>query len=170
MTEWDASEHARIAAFRRSMAGEVLWQLDLRGTQRVRDLGCGNGKVTAEIAARLREGTVVGVDSSVDMIAIASANFAPAMRPNLRFPVADIQPPAVSRGLSLKLWRQVARRIHDRPRKARNSTNTTPEKRYPMLNKNIPLFSHNLPLPAKHACHRPGDVRAEIIPGERGTL
>jgi trans-aconitate 2-methyltransferase len=91
MTEWNAPGYARIAGLQEAMAAEVLWLLDLKGNERVLDLGCGNGKVTAEIAARVHEGTVVGVDSSADMIAFASSHFGPAVRPNLRFETADIR-------------------------------------------------------------------------------
>jgi trans-aconitate 2-methyltransferase len=91
MTEWNAPEYARIAGLQEAMAAEALSLLDLKGTERVLDLGCGNGKVTARIAARLPAGTVVGVDSSVDMIAFASANFGPVTQPNLRFEAADIR-------------------------------------------------------------------------------
>jgi trans-aconitate 2-methyltransferase len=38
------------------MAAEVLALLDLRGTEHVLDVGCGNGKVTAQIATRLPHG------------------------------------------------------------------------------------------------------------------
>jgi trans-aconitate 2-methyltransferase len=91
MTEWNAPGYARIARLQEAMAAEVLALLDLKGTERVLDLGCGNGKVTAEIAARLPEGSVVGVDSSAEMIAFAASHFAPRVRPNLRFETADIR-------------------------------------------------------------------------------
>ncbi|HEX2710717.1 MAG TPA: class I SAM-dependent methyltransferase [Candidatus Acidoferrales bacterium] len=89
MTEWNAPEYARIAGLQEAMAAEVLSLLDLKGTERVLDLGCGNGKVTAEIAARVPRGTVVGVDASADMIAFASDHFGPTVRPNLRFETGD---------------------------------------------------------------------------------
>lgn len=91
MTEWNAPGYARIAGLQEAMATEVLSLLDLKGNERVLDLGCGNGKVTAEIAARVHEGTVVGVDSSADMIAFASSHFGSAVRPNLQFETADIR-------------------------------------------------------------------------------
>ncbi|MGB8888445.1 MAG: class I SAM-dependent methyltransferase [Candidatus Korobacteraceae bacterium] len=91
MTEWNAPGYARIDALQETMAAEVLALIDLKGYERVLDLGCGNGKVTAEIAARVPEGTVVGIDSSADMIAFASAQFGPTMRPNLRFETCDIR-------------------------------------------------------------------------------
>jgi trans-aconitate 2-methyltransferase len=89
MTEWDASEYARISGLQEAMAGEVLALLDLRAAKRVLDVGCGNGRVTAEIAARIPHGFVVGVDSSADMVSFAASHYGPADRPNLRFQVAD---------------------------------------------------------------------------------
>ena len=71
------------------MAREVLALLDLKGSERVLDVGCGNGKVTAEIASRVPAGTILGVDSSAEMIASARRQFGPEVRPNLRFEVAD---------------------------------------------------------------------------------
>ena len=89
MTEWNASEYALISGLQKAMAEEVLALLDLEGSERILDVGCGDGKITAEVAARVPRGTVVGVDSSRDMIDFASSHFGPAVRPNLRFEVAD---------------------------------------------------------------------------------
>lgn len=91
MTEWNAPGYARIAGLQEAMAAEVLALLQLSGTERVLDLGCGNGKVTAEIAARVPEGSVVGVDASAEMIAFASEQFPAAAHPNLRFEAGDIR-------------------------------------------------------------------------------
>ena len=89
MTEWNPSEYARISALQAAMAEEVLSLLDLKGAERVLDIGCGNGKTTAEIAARVPQGAVVGVDASAGMVAFAAAQSDPALHPNLQFAVAD---------------------------------------------------------------------------------
>jgi trans-aconitate 2-methyltransferase len=89
MTEWNAPEYARVSALQKAMAEEALSLLALEGAERVLDVGCGNGRTTAEIAARLPLGSVLGVDSSADMIGFASRNFGSARRPNVRFEVAD---------------------------------------------------------------------------------
>ena len=89
MTEWDAADYAKRSGLQAAMAGEVLALLDLKGSERVLDIGCGDGRITAEIAARVPQGSVVGVDASSDMIAFASGHFGPGTRPNLRFEVAD---------------------------------------------------------------------------------
>jgi trans-aconitate 2-methyltransferase len=87
MTEWNASEYARISGLQAAMAEEALSSLDLKRTDQILDVGCGNGKTTAEIAARVPQGAVVGVDASAEMIAFAAAHS--ASHPNLQFAVAD---------------------------------------------------------------------------------
>ena len=57
------------------MAQEVLALLDLNGSERILDVGCGEGKITAEIASRVPRGLVVGVDPSHDMIGFAKKHF-----------------------------------------------------------------------------------------------
>lgn len=71
------------------MADEVLALLDLKGSERILDIGCGDGRITAEIAERVPRGFVVGVDRSHEMISFASSHFGSALRPNIRFVVAD---------------------------------------------------------------------------------
>jgi trans-aconitate 2-methyltransferase len=88
MTEWNASEYDRLSALQATMAEEVLSLLKLQGTERVLDIGCGNGKTTAEIAARVPGGSVTGVDASAEMIAFAKEHWTRA-HPNLQFAVAD---------------------------------------------------------------------------------
>jgi trans-aconitate methyltransferase len=91
MTEWCASDYSRQSSLQQAMAEEQLGLLALKGDERILDIGCGDGKITAEIAARVPRGSVLGVDPSADMIRFASSHFDPAQRPNLRFEVADVR-------------------------------------------------------------------------------
>lgn len=79
---------ARIAQLQEATAAEALALLQLQGSEKVLDVGCGNGKITAQIAARVPEGRVVGVDPSSGMIAFATGQFVPA-HPNLHFETGD---------------------------------------------------------------------------------
>jgi len=88
MTEWDAAGYVRQSGLQRAMADEVLALLDLTGSERILDVGCGDGRITAEIAARVPRGSVVGVDRSHDMITFASSHIGSAQT-NIRFEVAD---------------------------------------------------------------------------------
>ena len=49
MTEWNASEYDRLSALQAAMAEEVLSLLKLEGSERILDVGCGNGKTTAPL-------------------------------------------------------------------------------------------------------------------------
>ncbi len=89
MVEWDASEYARRSSLQAAMAQEVLALLNLGGAERILDVGCGDGKITAEIARRAARGSVVGIDPSHKMISFAKAQFSGATLPNLHFQVAD---------------------------------------------------------------------------------
>jgi trans-aconitate 2-methyltransferase len=89
MTEWDAAGYAKRSGLQAAMADEVLALLHLQGSERVLDIGCGDGRITAEIAARVPRGSVVGIDASRDMIAFASSHSGSGILPNLQFEVAD---------------------------------------------------------------------------------
>jgi trans-aconitate methyltransferase len=91
MTEWNAGDYSRQSTLQQVMAAEQLGRLTLEGAEQVLDVGCGDGKITAEIAARVPRGLVLGVDPSRDMIAFASSHFGPPAHPNLRFEVADVR-------------------------------------------------------------------------------
>ncbi len=86
---WDAEEYAKHSSAQQLWAREVIAKLQLKGNESILDIGCGDGKVTAEIATLLPEGAVVGVDSSSDMISLAQKNFPQDRHPNLSFTVAD---------------------------------------------------------------------------------
>jgi trans-aconitate 2-methyltransferase len=89
MTEWNAAEYYHRSSLQEAMAQEVLALLDLKGSERILDVGCGDGKITAEMASRAPRGSVVGVDPSRDMSSFAQSHVGPATRSNLRFEVAD---------------------------------------------------------------------------------
>lgn len=66
---WWAGRYARNARFVSDLGGPLVDLLAPRPGERILDLGCGDGALTAEIAARGAE--VVGVDGAPDMVASA---------------------------------------------------------------------------------------------------
>lgn len=86
MTEWNASAYHDRAALQRWLAEASLANLELEGAEAVLDLGCGDGRITAEIAQRLPDGKVLGVDPSRQMVDFARRTY---NAPNLRFETGD---------------------------------------------------------------------------------
>lgn len=68
---WSAERYAQHAAFVPALGAPLVDRLNPQPGERILDLGCGDGTLTAEIAAR--GATVVGVDASADMVAAARA-------------------------------------------------------------------------------------------------
>jgi trans-aconitate 2-methyltransferase len=89
MTEWNAAEYVRISELQAAMAEQMMALLDLKGSEQVLDVGCGDGRITTKIAARVPQGSVVGVDASQEMISFATGRSEAAKISNLRFDVAD---------------------------------------------------------------------------------
>ena len=80
--QWNAAEYDAKHAFVYEKARGLVELLGPKAGERILDLGCGTGVLTAEIAARGAE--VLGVDCSEEMIAQARRKF-----PSLRFEVMD---------------------------------------------------------------------------------
>ncbi|MCP4680147.1 MAG: methyltransferase domain-containing protein [Deltaproteobacteria bacterium] len=87
--EWDAREYAAHSATQQALARELIHKLNLRGNESLLDIGCGDGKVTAEISTRLRNGNVLGIDSSADMVSHADSNYPVTKYSNLKFLKVD---------------------------------------------------------------------------------
>ena len=47
MTEWNAKLYRERSSLQQTMAAEVLRALELTGTERVLDVGCGDGRISA---------------------------------------------------------------------------------------------------------------------------
>jgi trans-aconitate 2-methyltransferase len=63
----------------------VLGRLRLAGDERTIDAGCGTGRLTAELMARLPRGRIVAVDRSWNMLLTARANLRPAFGSRVLF-------------------------------------------------------------------------------------
>jgi trans-aconitate 2-methyltransferase len=86
---WNPRDYAANSAAQLAWARELIARLKLTGNERILDVGCGDGKITAEIAHALPHGEIVGTDSSPEMIRFARATFPKATHPNLSFQVMD---------------------------------------------------------------------------------
>src|SRR3954463_4146115 len=68
---WNGAAYDRVSTPMEQLAREVLDRIELRGDETVLDAGCGSGRVTEILVARVPRGRVIGVDASASMIAAA---------------------------------------------------------------------------------------------------
>jgi trans-aconitate 2-methyltransferase len=89
MPIWNAQDYEKNSSAQQQWAQELIAKLDLQGHEQILDLGCGDGKVTAELARCVPQGSVVGVDRSDDMIRLAQMRHAEIK--NLQFQQMDVR-------------------------------------------------------------------------------
>jgi trans-aconitate methyltransferase len=83
--QWNAVDYAKSSSVQQQWARELIHKLELKGSERILDIGCGDGKVTAEIALCVPDGLVLGIDSSKEMITLSQSLFPADAFSNLRF-------------------------------------------------------------------------------------
>ena len=85
--EFDAEKYKKASTHQRQWGKKLIAQLNLKGAERILDLGCGDGGITAQLAELVPDGLVVGIDASQSMIDSAKKTY---KHRNLRFDLADI--------------------------------------------------------------------------------
>ena len=113
--KWNPSDYAANSAAQHAWARELITKLHLRGDERVLDVGCGDGRVTAEIARVLKSGDITGIDSSPQMIEFACKTFPRAKYPNLSFQVMDARLIGLERRFDVVFSSSVLHWVDDHP-------------------------------------------------------
>jgi trans-aconitate methyltransferase len=72
---WNAQAYDAAASFVPKLTSAILAELDAQPNDRILDIGCGDGQVTAQIAQLASAGKVLGIDSSKSFIDTAVKDF-----------------------------------------------------------------------------------------------
>jgi trans-aconitate 2-methyltransferase len=73
--QWNAKEYSKNSTNQYAWGQELIPKLTLKGNEALLDIGCGDGKITAELAKCLPRGIVLGIDNSKEMINLAKHMF-----------------------------------------------------------------------------------------------
>ncbi len=84
--DFDGKKYEKASDHQKEWGAKLIAELNLRGTERIVDLGCGDGAITYQIAQLIPNGGVVGIDASLGMIDAARYR----KRGNLEFIKMDI--------------------------------------------------------------------------------
>ncbi len=88
---WQAEEYRSNSSTQSIAATDLLQYIKLKGDEKVLDVGCGDGKITATIANYLQSGSVLGIDISPEMIVFAKKTFPKDRYSNLTFLLQNAQ-------------------------------------------------------------------------------
>ena len=88
---WQAEDYHYHSSAQNEAAKELLQRIHFKSNERFLDVGCGDGKITARISTQLPYGTVLGIDSSSEMISFAQHKFPKKDYTNLEFLQQDAQ-------------------------------------------------------------------------------
>jgi trans-aconitate methyltransferase len=84
--EFDATKYEQASDHQKEWGRKLVEELNLCGKESILDLGCGDGGLTAQLAALVPRGHVLGIDTSLGMITAARKHQAE----NLAFVLLDI--------------------------------------------------------------------------------
>ena len=88
---WNPHDYAKNSSAQLAWGRELISRITFVGSEAALDVGCGDGKITAEFARALPGGYVLGVDSSPEFIASQSTVSLVAVRAN-GCPIAQHRP------------------------------------------------------------------------------
>lgn len=87
MHKWNPADYEKSSSAQYNWAIALISDLLLDGDERILDIGCGDGRITAHLAGLVSNGSVLGIDLSPEMISFAAGKFAD--QTNLSFQVGD---------------------------------------------------------------------------------
>ncbi len=89
MHKWNPGDYEKSSTAQYAWAMGLISSLKTVGNERILDIGCGNGKITACLAELVPEGEVVGIDISLEMVDYARRTYTSERHPNLSFQIGD---------------------------------------------------------------------------------
>lgn len=86
--DFNGEKYQKASGLQKEWGTKIIAGLTLRGDEKILDLGCGDGALSAAMADQVPDGFVLGIDGSQSMIATAQKSH---RRTNLRFLLQDIE-------------------------------------------------------------------------------
>lgn len=90
MADINARHYKKNSSLQTMLAKDIFSLHAFQKNESILDLGCGDGRLSYQLAQRVPEGSVLAIDPSPSMIDLASSSFPPEKHLNLRFALAAI--------------------------------------------------------------------------------
>lgn len=90
-SDLNPDHYTKHSSLQSGHAHEIIEGLHIDSKASILDVGCGDGRNTAELAQHALKGSVLGLDISPSMIEFASRTFSEERFPNLHFQLSSIE-------------------------------------------------------------------------------
>ena len=101
LLDLDASHYVKNSSLQNNLAKQILNAYRINPKGNILDVGCGDGRITSELASRADKGKVLGIDASPAMIGFAAETFTKTEFPNLDFVCGMAEKVAIPKKLDL---------------------------------------------------------------------
>ncbi len=112
---WDAEDYRAYSSQQKKWGRELIAKMALKGDEHVLDIGCGDGELTVEIAGLVPDGGVLGIDSSPEMIELASRTYPPQEFTNLDWRLMDAKEISFAEEFDFAFSNAVLHWVDDQP-------------------------------------------------------
>jgi len=83
--KWDPKDYKESSSVQYKFAQGLIAKLNLKGNEKILDIGSGDGRISAEISQLLTKGYVVGIDNSDEMVKFSRDTYPKVNFHNLYF-------------------------------------------------------------------------------------
>lgn len=118
---WNGENYRQNSQAQENWAKPIIEQLNLKGTERVLDIGCGDGKLTKRLAILVPQGEVVGLDQSQSMLDAANKLIDETVFGRLSFVLGDAQTFNLGRSFDVITSFTALHWVHDHAAVIRNA-------------------------------------------------
>lgn len=87
---WNPEYYYKHSSTQFDHANRLINAYPFKGNEAILDIGCGDGKISANLASLVPEGRVIGLDCDLEALSFAQVTFSSEVHPNLRFMHGDI--------------------------------------------------------------------------------
>ena len=112
---WNPVDYAKHSDAQLKWAEQLKASLVLLGSESILDVGCGDGKITANLATSVPNGRVVGIDSSAEMVDYAKQTYPESQYTSLSFQCQDARSLPFSSEFDLVFSNAVLHWVNDHP-------------------------------------------------------
>ncbi|MCB1109758.1 MAG: class I SAM-dependent methyltransferase, partial [Chlamydiia bacterium] len=119
----NADQYTKNSEIQLTLADKLLENYPIKKNAKILDIGCGDGRITSDLAHKAPNGKVIGLDASQNMIEYAQQHYPKNKCPNLEFVLEKAEELSITEKFDLivsfncfhwvRPWKEALKRFYD---------------------------------------------------------